>query len=152
MKKALAAALACLMLLAGCSAGKASVPPSLAPAESSVHSADATPAEAASASPAAPEPSAVSTVKPGSPGRTPDPASELLVTGTVTAVPDGSSIQVHDDSLNKDMVVTMLNRAQYADGVSRQFKVGNHVRVITSNKLAKTLPERAAAVLVIENK
>lgn len=84
--------------------------------------------------------------------RTPDPASEMLVTGTVTAVLD-NAIEVKDENLGgKKLVVTMLDRAEYTDGVSREFLTGNTVRIIASNALAKTLPERTAAKTILENK
>lgn len=83
--------------------------------------------------------------------RTPNPAGEMLVAGTVTAVLEGA-VRVRDDALGKELDITMLDRAVYADGVSRKFSVGNTVRIITSNRLAKTVPERAAARMILENK
>lgn len=76
----------------------------------------------------------------------------MLVTGTVTAVLD-NAIEVKDENLGgKKLVVTMLDRAEYTDGVSREFLTGNTVRIIASNALAKTLPERTAAKTILENK
>jgi hypothetical protein len=136
MKKLLYPVIIILALLYGCAAG---TPPLTA---ALTISPDASPNPSASA---------VFVMQSGSPERAPNPSSEMLVTGTVTAVLDSATIQVKADNLSKDLVVTMLNRAQYADGVTKQFKVGNCVRIITSNKLAKTLPERAAAIYVLEN-
>lgn len=84
------------------------------------------------------------------PARTPDPEDEMLVTGTVTAVLD-EAIRVISDNMGMDLEITALGKAEYAEGVSRDFMVGNYVWIITSNKLAKTLPERVAAHFVLEN-
>lgn len=155
MKRTLAAALIALVLLYGCAPGTRLVPPveptSAPPSPTAIQTAAPdieTPSSAASAESETHQTAAASPA--ALPERTPDPANEMLVTGKVIKLLD-NAIEVQAENLGKDLVVTMLNRAEYASDVSRKFEVGNYVRIITSNKLAKTLPERAAAVTVLEN-
>jgi len=148
MKRLLALILACGMTLCSCTA---------TPALSSMQP---EPTAAATLPTVSPQPvaTAESTLSPdasftsaGEAERTPNPASEMLVTGSVVAVRD-DAVQVKADNLNgKILEITMLNHAKFAQGVPKEFAVGNYIRAITSNRLAKTMPEKVAAVLILEN-
>lgn len=148
MKRLLALIWALGITLYGCTAT-----PALSSTQSKPTAASTLPTSSLSITATAePSPSPdATTVSAGEAERTPDPASEMLVTGSVVLV-RGDAIQVKADNLNgKTLGITMLNRARFAQGVPKEFAVGNYVRAITSNRLAKTLPEKAAAVMILEN-
>lgn len=152
MKKCLSCLIVACILLYGCApANTMRLPVETAslPVGTPTPSASAVPGQTALPSP----PIQQETIVPSpaiEPERTPDPASEMLITGHVTAVLV-NAIQVKADNLDKELVITMLDRAEYGDGVLKKFEIGSYVRIITSNKLAKTLPEKAAARLILEN-